>query len=780
MATGGRLAVRLIWGSNTDVGKTLVSCALSSAARRLRVPVRYLKPIQTGVSGNVWEMDGARVARALGAGHDVGSHALAAVAGIAGGEGEGGGGGTSASAFASAATLFGWRNPVSPHLAVEMEGRLVPDGDVVRAIRLQEEAFRRELRDSNLDGLMLVEIAGGPLSPGPSGTLLADLLRPLRYPGILVGSAALGGITGTLSAKESIEIRGFDLSHLLILEDGEKGLNNKEALEGHVAGSEVEVRRMTPLESKTCVTDGEDYVRELEEWLSLTGTRAEAEVVVKDVMDAHLRKVGEMESLKAEALRTFWYPFVQHKALDEGEIMVIDSKEGHQFTTFDGEKGCLAPQFDACASWWTQGPDLQMQMEMAKKLGYAASRFGHVIFPTNVHEPVLRCTRNLLRGPGQGWASRVFYSDNGSTAIEVALKMAFRKYLVDRLGPDCLGDEDVEFDFGGVSVVTQRHGYHGDTLACMNAVEKSVFNGPVQFPWNVQQCVPLQPAYLKQKGGTWSIEVDDGRLVVETPFKSLTDFFDDDIRDFFDQDAELRGLYNEVIRDELEGHDNLGALLIEPVCQGAGGMKFIDPLWQRELVSYCRGRGIPVIFDEIFVGLYRFGYESVKDLLGIDPDIACYGKLLTGGAVPLGVTLAGEDVFDCFLDDSKTNALLHGHSYTAHPIGCSAANFAFDRYNAILKVDEGSRIYWDEDLTAEISKAARVENAVALGTVLAVELSGEQGYNSTASADLVQLLRDRGVYSRPLGNVVYFMCSPFSTKHESCDDLLGLLLELLR
>lgn len=188
----------------------------------------------------------------------------------------------------------------------------------------------------------------------------------------------------------------------------------------------------------------------------------------------------------------------------------------------------------------------------------------------------------------------------------------------------------------------------------------------------------------------------DGREVA-TPFKSTQDLFDVDVREFFHGEDDctegggggggLQGAYRESIRAELDGREDLGALLIEPVCQGAGGMKFIDPLWQRELVRYCRRRGMPVIYDEIFVGLYRFGYESTKDLLRIDPDIACYGKLLTGGTVPLGVTLATEDIFESFLDDGKANALLHGHSYT---VGLAR-----------------TRVYWSQSLLTLLCLAHR-------------------------------------------------------------------------
>jgi len=538
---------------------------------------------------------------------------------------------------------------------------------------------------------------------------------------------------------------------------------------------------------------------------------------VNDLMRKHDLRVAEMRAWPEEALGSFWYPFAQHAAIEEDGVSLVDSREGNYLSTFDKISGNVSQTFDSCASWWTQGPDLSMQLEMGRKLGHAASRYGHVIFPTNAHKPVLDCTRHLLSGPGQGWAKRVFYSDNGSTAIEVALKMAFRKYLSDaaaRMGKSFFKFEDEgEEAFGEIKVVTQRGAYHGDTLACMNATEKSVFNGWAQFPWNKEACVVVEPAYLQQKDGAWVVKLphpSDEELNYGSKMPcSLSAFFDDCKQVLLRRDAEaLEVLYWDAIDMALGPHKSLGALLIEPVCQGAGGMKFIDPLWQRTLIRYCREvKQIPVIFDEIFVGLYRCGAESVRDLLGVDPDIACYGKLLTGGQVPLGVTLATEEIFECFLDNNqdgkgKQRALLHGHSYTAYPLGCSAANFAFEKYNALLKRECGQAKwkanynstssgklvhcfdrYWDEGSVRQISQYGSVESAVALGTVLSVELAvaaGEAaGYTNTAGTErLIRSLARKGVYCRPLGNVLYFMCSPFTSKEE-CDGLLEKLHEVM-
>merc|ERR1739841_489695 len=149
---GGRLATCVIWGSTTDVGKTLVSCALSCAAKRLGVPFCYVKPVQTGVGASEWEFDGARVARAAGVRHGIGDHAAVAAAGISSVVAR-----RDPASIDRVGTLFGWRAAVSPHLAVELEGRIVSDGEIVAAIRSEHESFLGSLRSAGRDGLLLVE-----------------------------------------------------------------------------------------------------------------------------------------------------------------------------------------------------------------------------------------------------------------------------------------------------------------------------------------------------------------------------------------------------------------------------------------------------------------------------------------------------------------------------------------------------------------------------------------------------------------------------------------------
>ncbi|KAK4404550.1 Bifunctional dethiobiotin synthetase/7,8-diamino-pelargonic acid aminotransferase, mitochondrial [Sesamum angolense] len=186
--------------------------------------------------------------------------------------------------------------------------------------------------------------------------------------------------------------------------------------------------------------------------------------------------------------------------------------------------------------------------------------------------------------------------------------------------------------------------------------------------------------------------------------------------------------------------------------QGAGGMQMIDPLYQRILVRECKYRKIPVIFDEVFTGFWRLGRESAAEMLYCQPDIACFAKLMTGGIIPLAVTLASDAVFEAFTGDSKLKALLHGHSYSAHAMGCAR----------LLT------------LVSQISLLPAVHRVVALGTLCAIELLAEgsnAGYASMYASSLLKNLREDGIYMRPLGNVIYMMCGP-CTSPDICRSLL--------
>ena len=462
---------------------------------------------------------------------------------------------------------------------------------------------------------------------------------------------------------------------------------------------------------------------------------------------------------------------------------------------------------------------------MPRTIAAGAGRYGHVIFPEVVHLPALNVAKQIIDIAGSDWASRVFFSDDGSTAVEVALKMAFRKFIIDHSIPfesfDHLEQKENsptrtrEAHTIELGVLGLNDAYHGDTLGAMDAVAPSIFNGAQQTPWFRGRGLFLEPPTVSLVDGRWVARIPDDFEHSDIAFQSLSEVFnwkkrvnyiifkdylkyiDDRINNF------------EKVNDCSSSRSRIGGCIIEPVVQGAGGMRMIDPLFQRAMITACRQKGIPVIFDEVFSGLWRLGAPTAGSLLGMNPDIACYAKLLTGGTIPMSLTVASEHVFKAFEGDTKAHALLHGHSYTAHPIGCSVAIHALEaisnpeinknlqsccelRTNDIPccnntdaqdELNSQSIDYkkclvplWDKNRVTALSLRSDVEGVMCIGTILAVSLkAGDAGYSSAAAAGVVQKLRNEyNVYARPLGNVVYLMVTPMTSKQQ-CDILIDKL-----
>ncbi|KAI9916595.1 hypothetical protein PsorP6_017004 [Peronosclerospora sorghi] len=729
-----------VFGSNTDVGKTIISAGVCRRsiqhAVRTGGRVEYIKPLQTGTDDHTFPGDASFIEK----------HALID---------------EQARSSLECSTLFSWKDPVSPHLAAQREGRPLTDEALVARLASKLQASNEANQDKARDSFVLVETAGGVCSPSASMRSQVDVYRGLRLPVVLVGDGKLGGISTTMSALESLLIRGYDVAAICVIEID--GLDNAAALEPRV--NELGI----PLFTLDAIPP---MPEPLTDWYTKHNHVFAA--VCKTLKLFHDRRLRRFQDMNDRAQHVFWWPFTQHKKT--GELSMIDSAHGDDFSVYRPDRNTVEPLFDACASWWTQGIG-HGNSKMATALAYAAGRYGHVMFPENVHEPALQLSEKLLASVGKGWASRVFFSDDGSTAVEVALKMAFRKYVLDH----ALDYRDLTSTKSKLVTLAQANCYHGDTLGVMNVAEKSVFNAK-QHPWYRPEGVFLNVPTLALRDGAWVVSIDSeitGNGDAEETMSSFNAAFD-----FSRDQSALVDVYRKhvahVIHRTEQDNIRVGCALLEPILLGSGGMILVDPLYQRVLVKECQARKIPVIYDEVFSGWWRLGVESARELLGVDPDIACYAKLLTGGVVPMAVTLASEDVFTTFYADSKGDALLHGHSFTAYPIGCAAAVTALDMYeifnDASPVPNDVTRTYWNVHVLRELSTRSYIERTFAIGTVACIEFtSSTAGYASTEIAALIQTLRKNGVYARALGNVLYFMCSPLTTQ-ESCNKYMATLL----
>ncbi|KAL9224591.1 hypothetical protein vseg_000611 [Gypsophila vaccaria] len=784
-----------VWSSNTNLGKTLVSAGLAATTAATTAASSrffYVKPLQTGFptdSDARFVFSAAvnlhlrrRTSAALTAANYVLNASSAAAKTENYSEERTVGEGVLRRRAVECTTMYAWREAVSPHLAAEREGMAVSDEEVLRLLEkcLCDQVVNNG-DDDDVEVLGIVETAGGVASPAASGTLQCDLYRPLRMPGILVGDGRLGGISGTVSAYETLKLRGYDVV-AVILEDG--GLANEVSLSQYLQ-YRVPVLVLPPIP--------QDPSNNLMEWFDES---SDVFASLKQILlSSFSDRVKRLHTLREKAGDILWWPFTQHQLVHKEKVTVIDSRCGEKFAIHkvdnlvtDKYHDVITEQFDACASWWTQGPDPTLQIELARDMGYAAARYGHVMFPENVYEPALHCAELLLDGVGKGWASRTFFSDNGSTAVEVALKMAFRKFLHDHETVVDISDQNskqsVEF-----RVLALNGSYHGDTLGAMEAQAPSSYTGFLQQPWYIGRGLFLDPPTIYMHYGKWNLSLPDEiqpRGSKLEAFGSREELFSKS-RD----DSEVSKIYASYISKALSDYSGnkqnkwIAALIIEPVIHGAGGMHMVDPLFQRVLVKQCRSRKIPVIFDEVFTGFWRLGVESAAELLHCSPDIACYAKLMTGGIIPLAATVATEDVFKTFADDLKLKALLHGHSYSAHAMGCSAAVTAIksfkDRKKNPNMLPEGKALgeIWDAELVNKFSFHPQVKRVVMMGTLFALELEVEDsnaGYASTYAMSLVEELRENGVYMRPLGNVLYLMCGP-CTSPRLCTELLEKLYE---
>ena len=387
-----------------------------------------------------------------------------------------------------------------------------------------------------------------------------------------------------------------------------------------------------------------------------------------------------------------WHPFTQH-GLNE-PIPEVVRTEGAAILTADGRR-----VIDAISSWWviTHGhshPRLQAAIRKASE------SFDQIIFAGWTHEPAETLARGLIDITPEP-LRHVFYSDSGSTAVEVALKMALGFWA--NIGQP------------RHRIVVMQHSYHGDTIGTMSVGERGVFN---------QAYAPLL--------------FDVGTI----PFPVAG--------------AEQATL------DALEAACRAGdvaAFIVEPLVLGAGGMMIYGADTLRAMREICAAHGVLFIADEVMTGWGRTGTRFACDQAGVIPDIVCLSKGLTGGAMPLAVTLCAEPIFAAHWSTDRSRTFYHSSSYTANPIACAAAvaNLAIWREEPVQERIDALAAAQEAHL-AMLSHDPRVANPRRLGTIAAFDMvARDDGYLSALAPRLIAFYRERGVLLRPLGNSVYAM-----------------------
>ncbi|WP_370141895.1 adenosylmethionine--8-amino-7-oxononanoate transaminase [Bradyrhizobium yuanmingense] len=406
-----------------------------------------------------------------------------------------------------------------------------------------------------------------------------------------------------------------------------------------------------------------------------------------------------------------WHPFTQHAL--QGEITRIARGEGAYLHAADGRH-----IMDAISSWWvvTHG---HCHPHIVSAIQEQASKLNQIIFAGYTHEPAEELAAQLLQLTPPA-LEYVFFSDSGSTSVEVALKMALGYW-------NNIGKQRTR-------IVVMQHSYHGDTVGAMSVGARGVFNAA------------YEPLLFD---------------VTPIPFPATGR----------ERDT-LSALYS-VCQEEMPA-----ALIVEPLILGAGGM-LMYPAWVlREMKRICEDWGVLFIADEVMTGWGRTGTLFACEQADVTPDIACYSKGLTGGSLPLAVTLCRADIFDAHYSKDRNLTFFHSSSYTANPLACAAAKANLDLWqNSDARTRVSTVASMQEHAIQPFQTDPRFANVRRTGTITALDLkTDDPGYLAGIGPKLQAFFSDRNLLLRPLGNTIYVM-PPYCVTAADLDQIYAAIRE---
>jgi adenosylmethionine-8-amino-7-oxononanoate aminotransferase len=388
-----------------------------------------------------------------------------------------------------------------------------------------------------------------------------------------------------------------------------------------------------------------------------------------------------------------WHPFTPLLGTDDP--ILISSAEGIYLHTADGRR-----IIDGISSWWVNLHGHSNPV-IAAAIAAQATTLEHVIFAGFTHEPAIRLSQNLLSILPAN-QQRIFFSDNGSTAVEVALKMAMQ-FRAHRGYPQ-------------KKIVALDGAYHGDTFGSMSVGERGLFTKPFD------------------------------------PYLFGVDFIP-----FPDEEHKKESLEK---FEALLKQQQIGIFIYEPLVQGASGMRMYAPDVLEKLITLAKEHNVTCIADEVFTGFGRTGKYFASEYASVKPDIMAVSKGITGGTMPLGVTSCSAAIAEAFLSEDITRTFFHGHSYTANPLACAAANASFElltNAGCQRQIQDISKLH--VEFSREIQSHPRVEKVRTLGTILAIELktNEETSYTNSIRKKISAYFLSKDILLRPLGNIIYIL-----------------------
>jgi adenosylmethionine-8-amino-7-oxononanoate aminotransferase len=405
-------------------------------------------------------------------------------------------------------------------------------------------------------------------------------------------------------------------------------------------------------------------------------------------------------NLTERDLKVIWHPYTQMKTASP-PIPIVRG-EGAGLFDEQGKK-----YIDAVSSWWVNIHG-HAHPYIAKKVSEQLLKLEHVIFAGFTHEGAVELAERLLEILPKN-QQKAFYSDNGSTAIEVAIKMCLQYWLNK-------GDQRTK-------IVAFKNAYHGDTFGAMAVSGRSAFTKAFDS------------------------------LLFEVEFIDLPN--KENIENLKSQISRLKS--------------QLACFIFEPLVQGSAGMIMYEAEYLNQLMAHCRQENVLMIDDEVFTGFGRTGKRFACDHVQVQPDIMCFSKGITGGTMALGLTTCTQQIYDAFLSDDKLKTLFHGHSFTANPIAIASALASLDLFLEPETAANMARIEAaHQQFAARIKDHPKIKAVRQTGTIIAMEweTGDNTSYFNSLRDKLYHYFLAEGIILRPLGNVIYILPPYCITKAE--------------
>ncbi len=396
-------------------------------------------------------------------------------------------------------------------------------------------------------------------------------------------------------------------------------------------------------------------------------------------------------SLIDRDLKVIWHPYTQMQTA----MPPIPIVRGEGACLYDEDGKCY---IDAISSWWVNIHG-HAHPYIAKRIAEQLNTLEHVIFAGFTHPAAVELAERLLQILPNN-QQKAFYSDNGSTAVEVAIKMCLQYWH--------------NKGTNRTQIIAFNNAYHGDTFGAMAVSGRSAFTAAFD---------------------NLLFEVEFIDLPNESNIESLK--------------AKISDLKAEV-----------ACFIFEPLVQGASGMLMYEAKYLDDLMQHCKTANILLIADEVFTGFGRTGKAFACNHLSTQPDVMCFSKGLTGGTMALGLTTCSQQIFDAFLSDDKLKTLFHGHSYTANPVACSAGIASLDLFlDPQTTINIQNIVDRHAAFALKIKHHSKVKTTRQTGTILAIEwaTSADTSYFNSLRDKLYQYFLDAGIILRPLGNIVYIL-----------------------